>query len=76
VRGNVRELVECNFSCTGPVELTASQVALMDAMSPYFHYEMLCICGIPEVTLTGTVDDWKKVKGRSMVILTSPDVPF
>jgi hypothetical protein len=74
VRGNVRELVECNFSTSGPVELTASQVALMDAMSPYFDYEIMAICGIPEVTLTGTVEDWKKVKGRSAESYTQEDV--
>ncbi|GAQ85235.1 hypothetical protein KFL_002250150 [Klebsormidium nitens] len=64
---NVRELVECDFSTTGLVELTVSQLALMDAMQPYFNYHM-CVCGIPKITLTGTVEDWKKVRAKAAAL--------
>lgn len=61
-KSNVGIVMECDFSTTGLTERTVSQLALMDAMQPYFNYRLGCICGIPKINLTGTVDDWKKVR--------------
>ncbi len=55
------DLVCCTFSTTGPVERTASQVVLMDAVSPFFKYAIYLICGIPSITLTGTPEDWSRL---------------
>ncbi len=52
------------FSTTGPIETLAYNVAILDCMAPYFTYDLTCICGIPEVTLEGTVDDWKMLAAR------------
>ena len=52
------------FSTTGPVEKAASEVVLMDAMSKYFKYGMRTLCGIPEITLHGTIDDWAEILAR------------
>lgn len=54
----------CNFSSTGKVEKAASEVILMDAMSKYFKYGMRTCCGIPEITLEGTRDDWAEILSR------------
>jgi hypothetical protein len=54
----------CNFSTTTPIARTASQVAMMDAFQEYFEYELMCICGIPSVTLRGTVADWVEIRSR------------
>lgn len=51
------------FSSTTPVEQAAFEVALMDGMQSYFYYEFQTLCNIPEVTLKGTPDDWKKILG-------------
>jgi len=51
------------FSTTTPVEQAAFEVALMDGMQSYFSYEFQTMCTIPEVTLKGTSDDWKKILG-------------
>src|SRR5262249_44382943 len=51
----------CDFSTTGPVERTVSEVALLDVLQPYFSYNVACICGIPSVTLEGTPADWQKL---------------
>ena len=56
------------FSTTGPDEQTVFHVALMETFSEYFEYEMMCICGIPEVTLEGTPDDWRDIKRRVEVM--------
>jgi hypothetical protein len=61
-------LFECDFSTTTDVERVASQVVLMDAYSPFFEYVMTCICGIPEITLLGTVADWRRIRERVEVI--------
>src|SRR5262249_39459628 len=53
-----------NFSTTTPIAKTASQVAMMDAFQRYFEYQLMCICGIPSVTLKGTVADWVEIRSR------------
>lgn len=57
-------LLECNFSTTTPISHTVSHVVMMDAFRQYFDFVMLCICGIPEVTLLGTVEDWQSIRDR------------
>lgn len=53
-----------DFSTTGPLERTASQIALMSAMKQYFDYMLMTRCGIPEITLAGTPDDWASIRRR------------
>jgi hypothetical protein len=53
-----------DFSTTGPVERTACEVALLDTFQPYFEYRVVCICGIPEITLEGTTDDWRRLRDK------------
>jgi len=54
------ELVS-DFSTTGEIERTACEVALVDTFQPYFEYLLVSICGIPEITLEGTTDDWRRL---------------
>jgi Domain of unknown function (DUF4419) len=61
-------LFECDFSTSTEVERLASQIVLLDAYSPYFSYWMTCVCGIPEITLLGTVEDWRRIRARLDVI--------
>lgn len=63
-----RDLVVCDFSTTSPVERAASELVLMEAMQKYFEYRMVVICGIPAITLEGTVDDWKSVRQRAHML--------
>jgi hypothetical protein len=64
VGAEVYQLLECNFSTTTPITRTASHVVMMDAFQQYFDCVMVGICGIPEVTLLGTVGDWQKIYDR------------
>jgi hypothetical protein len=68
--GELAERLVCDFSTTGPVERTVSEVALLDALQPYFSYHCVAVCGIPAVTLEGTPEDWRKV--REKVELLNP----
>lgn len=63
--GKLRDLVVADFSTTGPLERAATEVLLMDTFQGYFEYEMLAGCGIPQITLRGTPDDWRAVRRRA-----------
>lgn len=54
-------MIVADFSTSGPVERAASEVILMDAMKSYFRYGMMTMCGIPNVTLDGKVEDWERI---------------
>lgn len=51
-----------DFSTTGPVSRTVSEIVLMDVVQSYFEYSVFTDCGIPSVTLEGTPEDWKKLR--------------
>lgn len=57
-------LFECDFTTSTEVERTAGQIVMLDAYSPYFAFWVICVCGIPSITLTGTVEDWRKIRER------------
>jgi hypothetical protein len=55
-------LLSSDFTTTTTVEKVASEITVMEAMKPYFEYIMVyVVCGIPEITLKGTPDDWQKI---------------
>jgi hypothetical protein len=56
--------LEADFSTTGLPERVASQVAILDALQPYFEYRVYCACGIPSITLEGTADDWQRLADK------------
>ncbi len=62
---NERKLVVCDFSTTGPAERAASEITLLDSMQEYFEYRCVTMCGIPEITLAGTKEDWLQVQKRA-----------
>jgi hypothetical protein len=66
--GRQRDLVVCAFSTTGPVERAASEIVLMDAMRHYFWYYGSTLCGIPEITLEGTAEDWLQIRRRARAL--------
>jgi len=49
------------FSTTTHVEKAAMEVTLMDGMSSYFIYAVGITCGITDITLEGTTEDWEEV---------------
>lgn len=63
--GKKRDLVVADFSTTGPVEQAASEIVLMSTMQRYFKYEVHSLCGIPEITLLGTTEDYRSIRRRA-----------
>lgn len=56
------DILTCNFSTTTSLEKLASEITIMEAMKPYFEFIIMrIVCGIPEITLEGTPEDWEKV---------------
>jgi len=53
------------FTSTTPSSKAASEVVLMAAMKHYFSYGMQTECGIPEITLLGTEQDWIALRQRA-----------
>lgn len=58
----VADFAEIKFSTTGAVEQAAFSIALMDMLKVYFQYSMNCICGIPEIRLEGTPEDYRRLR--------------
>lgn len=60
------DILKADFSTTGSVEKVVTDITIMDAMKPYFEYVYIYIgCGIPQLTLEGTPEDWKKIQEKT-----------
>lgn len=62
--GGLASLVQADFSTTGSTERAVSHLMAMDTFKSYFEYLLLAGCGIPSVTLTGTVEDWQRLREK------------
>lgn len=62
------QLILCEFSTTTPITRTVSQVVMLDAFQQYFDYALWFICGIPTITLQGSVEDWVAIRQRVEVM--------
>ncbi|MFJ9691341.1 DUF4419 domain-containing protein [Kitasatospora sp. NPDC101183] len=58
------ELFTPEFSTTTPDDVSATLVALMDVVSPYYEFLWISCCGIPRVRLEGTAEDWALLARR------------
>ncbi|RUS27246.1 hypothetical protein BC938DRAFT_483529 [Jimgerdemannia flammicorona] len=64
VKAEVDRILVCDFSTTTGVVRTASQVVLMYTLQTYFKYSIRGGCGIPRLTLLGTLADWEHVQEK------------
>lgn len=62
--GSVRDWIEPKFTTTTENDSLIGRVALMGAMKHYFAYGCCVMCGIPEVTLMGTLEDWQQLRSK------------
>jgi Domain of unknown function (DUF4419) len=53
------------FSTSTIASQAASEIILMSTMKSYFHFHMDTMCGIPNVRLEGTRDDWEALRERT-----------
>lgn len=66
---SVKEWVIPSFSTTTATDRVVGAIALMSAMKKFFSYKFSLCCGIPKVTLEGTVADWKNLEQRAARLL-------
>lgn len=61
-KGDIAKTITSDFTTTSLVERVASQITLMKSVKSYFEYIVYRIaCGIPTITLQGSVEDWQHV---------------
>lgn len=61
-KDDIAKIITADFTTTGVTERITSQITLMETVKTYFDYIIHYIgCGIPNITLTGTPEDWQKV---------------
>ncbi|KAH9130425.1 hypothetical protein LEN26_008528, partial [Aphanomyces euteiches] len=53
-----------SFSTTTDHDRIVGSVVMMASMKKYFKYKFELCCGIPNVTLLGTVQDWETIRSR------------
>ncbi|CAG8643765.1 8847_t:CDS:1 [Ambispora gerdemannii] len=62
---DLKKIVECDFSTSDFTSIITSRIILLDAMKEYFTYHMLIMgCGIPKLTLKGTLNDWLNLQQK------------
>lgn len=64
-RQNMSALFTGNFSTSSTESSVVSKIVLMDAMQKYFEYEVVTLCGIPEIRIKGTKKDWISIIERT-----------
>jgi len=57
----IPDLMLPTFSTTGRNEVIAYATTLLESSQKAFSYVAMSGCGIPNITLTGTVADWEKI---------------
>ena len=68
---DIGEIIECNYSTTGPVEKIASQISLMNSCEKYFNYRIgVKGCGIRKVHFLGDEQDWISLKEKLFKLRT------
>ena len=66
-KNRIADIITADFSTTGITERIASQITLMESVKKYFEYKVMTLgCGIPDITLMGTPDDWRKVREKAL----------
>ena len=66
-KGTIAETIIADFSTTTSYEQIASEITLMETTKAYFEFvAMYAACGIPEITLLGTTEDWQKVYDKAL----------
>ncbi|KAJ9059119.1 hypothetical protein DSO57_1005918 [Entomophthora muscae] len=61
--------LEKPFTTSTDLSVVVTSITIMDSFKAYFEYILSTLCGIPEVTLQGTPEDWIDLKNRAQNLL-------
>ena len=69
VKDNLAETLLCDFSTSTKVDRLVSQATIMETVESYYDFIVIyLVCGIPSITLEGTVEDWERVKEKTLAL--------
>ena len=68
-QGKIANWIIPNFTTTTENDRIAASIITMASMQQYFSYEFALECGIPEVTMLGTIDDWIELREKAKLLL-------
>lgn len=60
----IKDWITPNFTTTTQDDKITAGVTLMASLKKYFDYVGIISCGIPQITIEGTVADWKDISAR------------
>ena len=52
------------FGTTNENDRIVASISMMASLQSYFEYECCLYCGLPSITLLGSVDDWKLLRSK------------
>lgn len=62
-------ILTANFTTTTPTSKIVSKITVLETVKEYFNYKIIMVgCGIPKITIEGTVEDWEKVLEKTKYI--------
>jgi hypothetical protein len=62
-------ILTANFTTTTQTSKIVSEITVMETVKEYFDYKVYMLgCGIPKITIEGTVGDWEKVLEKTKYI--------
>ena len=61
---SIAEWILPKFTTTTNNDRIVASVTMMATLKEYFQYRMRFMCGLPSVTLLGSVDDWKLLRQK------------
>ncbi len=63
------DILTADFTTTTPVSKIVSGITVMETVKAYFNYKVIIIsCGIPRITIEGTIADWEKILEKTKYI--------
>lgn len=76
IKPEMSEIVDSNFTTSTDLTRTATNIALMDCFNKFFKYIMRLGCGLPRVTLEGTLQDWQTLCQKAQQLIEHVDMKF
>ncbi|KAI9292853.1 hypothetical protein K502DRAFT_325592 [Neoconidiobolus thromboides FSU 785] len=70
VSNDLSSLLNKPFSTSDELAIAVTSLTIMDLYKNYFTYSVTTRCGIPEISLLGTIEDWKDLLQRSQTLLS------
>ena len=64
-KNDIQQWIEPDFTTTTKLTRKVGSIVLMASMKAYFSYKFNLCCGLPSVTMLGTLEDWQKIRQRA-----------